>query len=264
MGATYGNIPLRGPTQAQAIRAVRELRLVAWVSPTVQGITVVYDCRCEDDGDVVPAVTMRLSERLGCAAWGVYVYDSDILRYTLARDGRVLDEYDSRPGYFSPLGSGPPRGGNAAVLCREMQLAPASVAQVRRILRDPDHTTHYLFEERRHGDLMLELKHPDLAYLMRHSDFRRDEPLPEGYTAEQFTQMRGEWCLVPYPFEVGGWLRSWKLIAAGAAALAAALFLSLRRRGKGDGLSRRQFLALLAAGALTAAAGTAEDGPRPA
>lgn len=264
MGATYSNITLRGPAQEQVIAAVRALGLVAWVSPTVQGLTVVYDCRCEDDSDVVPSVTLRLSERLGCAAWGIYVYDSDILRYTLARDGRVLDEYDSRPGYFSPLGSGPPRGGNAAVLCREMQLAPANVAEVQRILRDPDRVTHYLFEERRHGDLMLELKHPDLAYLMRHSDFHRDEPLPEGYTISQFTRLGGEWCLVPYPFEVGGWLRSWKLIAAVLAALAAGVFLYLRRRGRGDDVTRRQFLALLAAGALAAAAGVAEDGPRPA
>ncbi len=98
----------------------------------------------------------------------MYVFDSDVVMYTLCRNGEVLDQYDSAPGY--PDSDGLPKGGDAAVLCREMELKPANAAEVDRILRSPDHGREYLFEERRHGDLMLELGHPDLAWTTRYSD----------------------------------------------------------------------------------------------
>ncbi|HEX2081232.1 MAG TPA: hypothetical protein VHG08_26245 [Longimicrobium sp.] len=199
MGATYSNVTLRGPSQEEVAAAVAEAGMAAVVSPTDQGVTVVYDCRCEEDPDVLPAVTRWLSRRFGCAAWGVYVFDSDVVAYVLCRGGDVVDEYDSAPGY--PHVSGPPRGGNAALLCREMQLQPANVAEVERILRTTRKEGDYLFEERRHGDLMLELGHPDLAWATRHSDFWMDEPLPEGYEPEQFQVIGDDTCPDPYPFE---------------------------------------------------------------
>jgi hypothetical protein len=259
MGATYGNVTLRGPAQAEVVQAVTEAGVTAAVSPTDQGVTVVYDCRGEEDPDVLAAVTRWLSRRFACAAWGVYVFDSDVVVYTLCRGGEVLDRYDSSPGY--PNTVGPPAGGNAAVLCREMQLKPANVAAVEQLLRRGRET----FEERRHGDLMLELGHPDLAWLTRHSDFWMDEPLPEGYAREQFRLVGGDACEGPYSFEAemgvpsiggggdggggdgGGGSSSWWIIAVVAGV--AALFW--RRRD--DGVSRRHFIALLAAGGLAAA-----------
>ena len=262
MGSTYSNVTLRGPSQAQVVQAVREAGMVAVVSPTDKGLTVVYDCRCEEDPDVLPVVTRWLSHRFACAAWGVYVFDSDVVLYTLCRGGEVLDRYDSSPGYPHTVGG--PRGGDAAVLCREMQLQPADVAEVEAVLRRGRVT----FEERRHGDLMLELGHPDLAWLTRHSDFWMDEPLPEGYALEQFRIVGGEECSGPYSFEAdfrlpggaglggsggggggGGGSRSWWLAAAVAGAAA---WLWQRRR---DRVSRRHFVVLLAAGGLAAAAG---------
>jgi hypothetical protein len=261
MGATYSNITLRGPTQEQVVQAVTEAGMAAAVSPTDRGVTVVYDCRCEEDPDVVPPVTRWLSRRFGCAAWGVYVFDSDVVAYTLCRSGEVLDQYDSAPGY--PDSDGPPKGGDAAVLCREMELKPANVAEVERILRSPDHRREYLFEERRHGDLMLELGHPDLAWTTRYSDFWMDEPLPEGYSREQFRVIGGELCDGPYSFEAelrvasfhsagggggGGPTNLW--VVAGVAAVIAVLW-----RRKQQSLSRREFVALLAAGGAAAAMG---------
>jgi hypothetical protein len=203
-------------------------------------------------------VTRWLSQRFGCAAWGVYVFDSDVVLYTLCQGGKVLDRYDSAPGYPEVIGGA--TGGNAAVLCREMQLKPANVAAVEQILRRP----RVLSEERRHGDLMLELGHPDLGWHTRHSDFWRDEPLPEGYPREQFRVIGGDSCGGPYSFEAelgtprigggdggggedGGGSRSWWIIAV-VAGVAALLW---RRRD--DSVSRRHFIALLAAGGLAAA-----------
>lgn len=269
MGATYSNVTLRGPAQEQVVQALTEAGMTGAVSPTDRGVTVVYDCRCETDPDVLPAVTRWLSRRFACAAWGVFLYDSDVLLYTLCRGGEVLDQYDSSPGY--PHGQGQPRGGDAGVLCREMQLKPADAAAVERILRSPDHRAEYLFEERRHGDLMRELGHPDLAWVTRHSDFWRDEPLPEGYAREQFHLVGGDACEGPYSFEAelgvpsiggggggdgGGGSRIWWILAL----LAGVAALFWRRRD--DPVSRRHFIALLAAGGLAAAsrnAGISQD-----
>lgn len=261
MGATYANITLRGPSQAEVVQAVTEEGMAAVVSPTDRGVTVVYDCRGEEDPDVLAAATRWLSQRFGCAAWGVYAFDSDVVLYTLCRNGQVLDQYDSAPGY--PDVRGGPSGGSAEVLCREMQLKPASPAAVEAVLRRSRQT----FEERRHGDLMLELGHPDLAWATRFSDFWMDEPLPEGYAREQFRVVGGDGCDDAYSFEAGfrvprveaadgrgnnggGGARKWWLLAAAAGA-AGWLF----RRRKDDGMSRRTFVALLAAGGLAAAAG---------
>lgn len=271
MGDTYGNITLRGPAQAEVVQAVTEAGVTAVVSPTDQGLTVVYDCRGEDDPDVLAAATRWLSHRFACAAWGVYVFDSDVVLYTLCRGGEVLDRYHSAPGYPGPRGA--PRGGNAAVLCREMQLKPANVAAVEQILRRGRET----FEERRHGDLMLELGHPDLAWLTRHSDFWRGEPLPEGYAREQFRVVGGDDCPGPYAFESefhlpgdpaptpatdadpdgegGGSRTGWIL----GALVAVAAWLGYRKR---TSFSRRHFVVLLAAGAFGAAsrnAGISQD-----
>ncbi|HYR07887.1 MAG TPA: hypothetical protein VEQ60_08970 [Longimicrobium sp.] len=253
MGSTYGNVTLRGPAQEPVVQAVTEAGMTAVVSPTDQGVTVVYDCRSEADPDVLHVVTRWLSQRFGCAAWGVYVFDSDVVRYTLCRGGEVLDRYDSAPGY--PEVSGGATGGNAAVLCREMQLKPADAAAVEQVLR----RRRVLFEEQRHGDLMRELGHPDLGWHTRHSDFWRGEPLPEGYAREQFRIIGGAQCLEAYSFEAalgsgaagptagdeGGW--GW---LAGAVLAGTGLWLWSRRK---DRVSRRHFVALLAAGGLAAA-----------
>lgn len=202
MGSTYSNITLRGASQQQVVQAAAEAGMTCYVSPTDQGLTVVYDARCEDEPDALRPVTRWLSRRLGCAAWGVYVFDSDVFTYVLCRGGEVLDAYHSRPGY--PNATEPPRGGDAAVLCREMQLKPADAAEVERILRSTREENEYLFAERRHGDVMLELGHPDLAYTFRFSDFWMEEDPPEDYEAEQFILVGEDESPAPYAIEREG------------------------------------------------------------
>ena len=203
MGATYANITLRGLSQEQVVQAATEQGWTCFVSPADQGLTVLYDARCEDDPDALRPLTRWLSRRFGCAAWGVYVFDSDVFSYVLCRGGEVLDEYDSRPGYPDGGGRGP-EGGDAAVLCREMQLKPADAAEVERVLRSADNMGEYLFAERRHGDVMLELGHPDLAYTFRFSDFWMEEDPPEGYDAEQFVMVGDDESPGPYAVEREG------------------------------------------------------------
>ncbi len=91
-----------------------------------------------------------------------------------------------------------------------------------------------------------------------------DEPLPEGYAREQFRVIGGETCDGPYSFEAelrvapfhsaggggggGGSMNLW--VVAGVAGAVAWLW-----RRKQASVSRRQFVALLAAGGAAAAMG---------
>jgi hypothetical protein len=181
------------------MQAVSEQGMTSFVSPTDQGITVLYDARCEDE----PPVARWLSRRFACAAWAVYLFDSDVFQYCLFRDGEQLDEYDSRPGYPSGPG-GNPQGGNADVLCREMQLRPADAREVDRLLHSPNDRDEFQYALRRHGGLLEELGHPDLAWTTRFSDFWMEEDPPEGYEAEQFILVGDDESPAPYAIERQG------------------------------------------------------------
>jgi hypothetical protein len=266
MGSSYTNVTLRGPSQARVAERLRAAGAAAYVSPARGGVTVVYDCRSEEADGALRALTLWLSRELRCAALGAQVYDSDVFAYWLARDGEMRDEYDSFPGYRSML-SRAPRGGDAAVLCREIALGPCDAAAVERILRDPDHATTYLFEEARHGDLLRALGHPDLAFDQAYHYIAQGDPLPEGVTPGSLLHLDGN-CGRPYPGEAGSaaagpdadggrsggihGLRDWLLWLVVLFAAAAAFFRL--GRGRGD-VTRRDFVRGAAALLLGSAAG---------
>ncbi len=117
MGASYTNITLKGPSQAEVVDALRHIGHAAWVSPTHHDITVAYPRRRYFQGHgelVTPA--RRLSELLHCVALAVEVHDSDTFCYQLFETGKEIDVYDSNPS-FGYEGNRPPMGGNAFRLC---------------------------------------------------------------------------------------------------------------------------------------------------
>jgi hypothetical protein len=261
MGSSYGNVTLRGPTQAQVVERLKDSGIVAYVSPTRDGVTVVYDCRGDRDPSALRAVTLWLSREMRCAAWGTLVHDSDVLIHHLARDGEMRDEYDSFPG-FPNAGFQRPAGGDAAVLCREMGLRACDPAAVEAALRRTGHT----FEEARHGELLEALGHPDLAFGTGYTYVWQEE-YPDGVTREMLAHVGEEDgdCDAPYPFEraMGGGGRPaggggsglrdailWLLLLAGA--VSAWVWAA---RSQKD-VSRRD--AVKAIGALLAGAGAAD------
>jgi hypothetical protein len=120
MGFFYTNITLKGPTQEQVLAYLRQERRQAYVSPTVAGVTVVYDRRCEDQDDTLRVLTCDLSRTYLCPALGALLHDDDVFWYVLYDQGEYIDEYDSEPGYFGYEGGQPPlpSGGDASKLCR--------------------------------------------------------------------------------------------------------------------------------------------------
>src|SRR5262245_52056622 len=124
MGAFYGNITLKGPSQAAVVEALRGRRAI--VTPRIGDYTVAFDSVCdEQDTDGIQALTSRLSRELRCPALAIIVHDDDVLVYFLYQDGELTDWYNSSPSYFD-FGSADepaaPDGGNAEHLCETFRV----------------------------------------------------------------------------------------------------------------------------------------------
>lgn len=114
MGNKYSNVTVYGPTQAEVVAALDNLGHRAFVAPSMNRFTVVYD---EDkwqelnrdksynrslSGEerehlkrALMAVPFDLSTELQCAVFAVTNFDDDVLSYDLIINGRSLDTYHS-------------------------------------------------------------------------------------------------------------------------------------------------------------------------
>ena len=162
MGNFYANVILRELDLESVTSAVAALKRRAYVAK--QGnATVVFDegCDRQDTGEI-ERLAAALSKRLGCTALAFCNHDDDVLWYVLVDGGRVLDRYDSFPGYFD---SGPeaPKGGDAARLSAAFGVAgrePEIAALLQRKHRE------VRFEIDRHSKLLELLELPtDLGVL---------------------------------------------------------------------------------------------------
>lgn len=183
MGNFYTNITLQGPGQDEVAEALGAMGRSAYVSPTLDGFTVVFDGECESqDNRVLKRLTAELTKRFGCAAIAVINHDDDILWYQLYKNGEPLDEYNSAPDYFEPEGepSGP-SGGDAARLVQAFGVA-ADAKAVEQVLRtsslDDD---GYTFECERHQALATLLGMP-LFGVGGGFNYISEGELPEGLT----------------------------------------------------------------------------------
>src|SRR5579885_624820 len=101
MGSFYTNITLKGPSQEQVAAYLCERRRDAYVSPTINGVTIVYDREADEQlPGVLDSVSADLSSTFHCPAWWTLLHDSDVFLYALYVDGVRIDEYNSAPSYF--------------------------------------------------------------------------------------------------------------------------------------------------------------------
>jgi hypothetical protein len=166
MGSFYTNITLRSH-QARIIELLEREDRTAYVTPTTNGCTVVYDKECEEqDTDVLQELAALLSRELQCVAFAVLNHDDDVLAYWLYENGAPTDQYDSTPDYFSEDAEGDalPSGGDAYRLCRAFGVMQ-NVAEVEDVLRTPTFSEdeHYVFASSRHADLVEALGMPSFS-----------------------------------------------------------------------------------------------------
>jgi len=101
VGAFYTNVVIRDCEQQQIADFLRQEGLVAYVSPTVDGWTVVYERGSETQREgVLEQLAARLSAHLETVVFAVLNHDDDILCYWQYERGTLLDQYNSAPSYF--------------------------------------------------------------------------------------------------------------------------------------------------------------------
>jgi hypothetical protein len=174
MGNFYGNITLATSNAAAVGNVLRDLRRDAYVSDE-EGTVVVFDS-VELDSTKVKRLLGDLTKRLACAGLAVMNADDDVLVYVLAERGRVVDEYDSNPGYDAG-GDTTPTGGDARLLCAAFSRADAQEL-VRTILHDVAPT----FEFERHEALVNALGLPASAVGMGYGYISEGEAEDAGLT----------------------------------------------------------------------------------
>ncbi|MGE5608947.1 MAG: hypothetical protein ACM359_06820 [Bacillota bacterium] len=192
MGNFYTSIALRSVTQQLVVRAMQRMRRRAFVSPTVQGITVVYDAKCEEqDTKFLSDLALRLSRELQCAAWGVLNHDDDVLWYVLCSNGEYADSYNSAPDYFDEDQDGDPtipEGGDAKALASLLN-SGKGVRKVDVILRRSDaNDGAYVFALDRHRELAETLGIPFSLVSIGYENIARGE-LPDDLQIESFAKV---------------------------------------------------------------------------
>jgi hypothetical protein len=110
----------RALSEALGRRGISRYRVV----PAQSGWTSLYEEQAsEQDDRRIRDLAGGLSKDLHVPAVAFMVHDSDIACYWLFDNGRLLDEYNSDPGYFDTDTDGPPSpsGGRTDVLLRYCQ-----------------------------------------------------------------------------------------------------------------------------------------------
>ncbi len=198
MGFFYTNVTLQGPTRDQLIEYLTQLGRQAYLSPNVNGVTVVYDQECENqDVAVLSGLTSQLSAHFHCPALVALLHDDDIFLYQAYQNGELIDEYDSTPGYFDrDAGWLPPSGGDATKLCAAFGVSsPEDIGEVDAILHysdieaDDDDQDLYYGPEERHQDLAEAIGFPPFAASM---GYYRVEAIEEGCIPEERGIARSE------------------------------------------------------------------------
>lgn len=184
MGNFYTNVVLYRADRVSIIAELKGRR--AAVSPTVRGLTVVWDEQSESqDVRILEALSKRLSNEINCPALAVLNHDDDVFLYLLFVRGEKLDEYNSCPEYFGGSGSGP-QGGNASLLAKTFE-AEAAAKSVDAILHSQD---EYTFAVERHQALVQALGIPTFGVGMGYEYLTRGESPPglENIDSVTFTE----------------------------------------------------------------------------
>ena len=117
MGNFYTNVTAVNSDGEQILKSLNTLTRRAYVSPTVEGVTIFYDEEADLKTDTAIGLGKSISNSLECPMLVLSNHDDDILFYYLIEQGEVVCEYDSFPGYFTD-GERTPSGADAELLCR--------------------------------------------------------------------------------------------------------------------------------------------------
>jgi hypothetical protein len=173
LGNFYTNVTLKGPDQTLVVDYLKSLHRNAYVSPSLDGITVVYDAECErQDESILELLASELSRYFHCTALAVLIHDDDVLWYTLYQEGELRDRYNSNAYYFeAPSVSSPLKQGGDARMLAGLLGAHHAEKDVDAILR-----RSYTFEVERHTDLARVLGLPSFCVAIGYNYLKDEGP----------------------------------------------------------------------------------------
>jgi hypothetical protein len=176
MGLFYTTFTAHGPNNSQIMAALRKMRRSAFVSPTLDRYTVIYDRKTEQqDFSEIEKLGTKLSEATSAAVLGAALHDDDVLYLWLFQKGECCDFYNSLPQYFDPNAEpGPPEGGNAQGLCDVFGHARKK-KRLERLLRAnllADELPEIVGELERHQAIIKELGMPAYAAAVTYSSVK--------------------------------------------------------------------------------------------
>ncbi|MFT3883423.1 MAG: hypothetical protein QM703_27705 [Gemmatales bacterium] len=184
MGLFYANITVHRAERIALLTELRRNQRIAFISPTVNGSTTVFDQAIdEQDFDVIEQFGCSLTKALNCSALAAVLHDDDVLYLFLFEQGEVIDRYDSLPEYFvKDAEPGPPEGGDGELICKVFN-RPDQLYRVEELLRAnllEDELPEILGEQERHLALCEELGLPPYAAALGY------EAIAEQYVPEEF------------------------------------------------------------------------------
>lgn len=188
MANFYTNITVKGQEQDSLLNYLEQLQRNAYVSPSIDDFTIVYDEASEYDSEELFSLASQISNQFNCSTFAVLNHDDMVLCYELYEAGSLIDEYISNPGFHDSKIRDFPEGGDAEKLCIALGSTKA-INKVRPILREPSQKI-YLRSSERHTKLIQALKIPvfwasdsvgGYNYIERGSitPMRRKDPTPE-------------------------------------------------------------------------------------
>jgi hypothetical protein len=194
MGLFYTTFTTYGPDATKVIAALKKLRRSAFVSPTVDRHTVVYDQKSgEQDFAEIERLGKKLSEACEAPVLGAALHDDDVLYLWLFQNGEQIDFYNSLPQYFDPDAEpGLPEGGDSAAMCEAFGQA-GKKNRVEKLLRAnllDDELPEIPGELERHQALLKELGMPPFAASLTYSSVEGNY-VPEEFAKVEFARVGG-------------------------------------------------------------------------
>src|SRR6266446_2655815 len=103
MGAFYGSVHIRTENSDVVQKALDDVAKEAdcrfLLSPALNGWVSVFP----NNGGQDLQASGEIAKRLPYDIFHMIVHDDDVFAYHFYRDGRLLDQYNSRPDYFSKV-----------------------------------------------------------------------------------------------------------------------------------------------------------------
>ncbi|AFY93635.1 hypothetical protein [Chamaesiphon minutus] len=95
MGNHYANVTVYNVTQEKIVDYLSSLKRTAFISPTINKFTVIYDRDISADCNEKLFPVSQISNFFNCAVMAAYLHDSSEFGYKLYLNGESIDTYNS-------------------------------------------------------------------------------------------------------------------------------------------------------------------------